>query len=191
MPMYYVLDISEKYPDSHWLNYDHQNSPDHLLFKSGKKVTDPLSEIKFTLNGANHLNSLQKFDVLFSDGPILFSSKLACLVDEISPNDVQFFPALIKTEEKDLIGYKVANIINAVPCIDLQNSDYRPLLRSHPNGPLKFKRYEFLPNSLGTHNIVRAKEKLETIVASEQFRIACKENKIFGFDFLENGERRY
>ena len=38
--MYYELTIDQTYPESYWFHYNHQNSPDYLIFQQGNHVNE-------------------------------------------------------------------------------------------------------------------------------------------------------
>lgn len=179
------MSVSEDYPESYWFEYDHEYSPDFLSFQNGTYVdnieTPPVFSIKKNISA----KKLGEFDFLMSDGGDFISKKFANLINDISPADVQLIEAKVFIKN-DFFGiYFIPNILNIIPCANMEKSSYKPVLRSAPNGPIKFTKTVFIDNSLGEHLIVRCQEDPETIVVSEAFVQACKSNKILGVNFLK------
>jgi hypothetical protein len=182
--MYYVTSVSENYPDSYWFEYDHDKSPDYLSFQSGSIITNIDTRPVFKLNKNISKKKLLEFDFLMSDGGDFISQKFANLIKSISPDDVQIIEADCFLNETPIGPYFIANILNIIPCADMTKSSYRPLMRNSANGPFKFTSIVFIENSLNGHLIVRCKEDPETIVVSDAFVQACKDNNIRGVAFL-------
>ncbi|QTB21062.1 hypothetical protein J1907_14845 [Lysinibacillus sphaericus] len=70
--------------------------------------------------------------------------------------------------------------LNLVRCLDIEKSEYRPLLKSLLDGPIKLLTIKYVPHSLEGHHIVRMKEYTGNIIVDELFIKACKEEKIKG-----------
>ncbi|WP_338771745.1 DUF1629 domain-containing protein [Massilia sp. METH4] len=187
--MYYVLSISDDYPESYWFNYDHGGSPNYLLFHAGKRFESLETPPVFRLDRQIGDERLSRLDFLMSDGGDFVSLKFAELMRTVAAKDVQLIEADVYVAGKKLLGYHIANIAHLVECIDMKNSAYTPLFRSDPGGPIKFSRMEFVDDGLKSHTIVRCKEDPMTIVVSEQFVQACRSAGIKGVEFLRNGVR--
>jgi hypothetical protein len=187
--MYYVLSVSDSYPDSYWFEYDHENSLDYLEFRSGHLVNTEHKHPVFRTKRKLNIKKLQSFDLLMSDGGDFISCKFANLLRENCPSDVQLIKVDVFSNDETVGDFFISNIINIIPCADMHKSSYKPLMKSDPNGPIKFSKLEFIPNSLQDHMIVRCKEDPETVVVSEKFVKLCQDNKIEGITFLPNGVR--
>ncbi|WBS02555.1 hypothetical protein OU994_30680 [Pseudoduganella sp. SL102] len=189
--MYYVLSVSDDYPDSYWFKYDHDNSPSYLSFQSGEAVDQPKRPPLFTLDKKISIARFLGFDFLMSDGGDFISAKFADLMRNLAAGDVQIIEASVYVNGEKMNGFCIGNIANLVSCVDMEKSIYKPLLKSCPDGPIKFTRFEFIDNSLNDHKIVRCKEDPQTIVVSEDFMQACKSAGIRGVEFLRNGVGSY
>ncbi|WBS02558.1 hypothetical protein OU994_30700 [Pseudoduganella sp. SL102] len=189
--MYYVLSVNDDYPERYWFEYDHDNSPSYLSFQSGMMVEELSAQPVFRINKKISVDRLMDFDFLVSDGGYFISAKFANLMLNIAGDDVQIIEADVYIYGKKIAEYYIGNIVNLVACVDMERSTYRPLIKSDPEGPKKFTRYEFIENSLGSHKIMRSKESPLTIVVSEDFKQACISSGIKGVAFLRNGVRDY
>ncbi|KUF34090.1 hypothetical protein AK833_10480 [Lysinibacillus sp. F5] len=81
----------------------------------------------------------------------------------------------------------VMNVVNLVPCLDMKKSEYRLLLKSLPDGPIKLLTVKYIPNSLEGYHIVRMKGHTGKIIVDGLFIKACKEEKIKGVIFVKEG----
>ncbi|POZ55829.1 hypothetical protein LYSIN_00612 [Lysinibacillus sphaericus] len=79
------------------------------------------------------------------------------------------------------------NILNLVRCLDIEKSEYRPLLKSLLDGPIKLLTIKYGPHSLEGHHIVRMKEYTGNIMVDDLFIKACKDEKIKGVLFVKEG----
>lgn len=77
------------------------------------------------------------FDLLQSDTLEFVSEAMANVLRKF-PEDVQLFPANVYLKEEKLEVYYVYNVIQILPCIDLNNFQYGPMLSFMPDGPLRF-----------------------------------------------------
>jgi hypothetical protein len=186
--MYYVLSISDSCPDSYWFEYDHENSPDYLEFRFGHLVTEHKKPV-FRTKRKISLKKLQSFGLLMSDGGYFISHKFANLIMENCPSDVQLIKADVFSNEETIGDFFIANILNIVPYADMHKSSYKPLMKSDPNGPVKFSKLEFISDSLQYHMIIRCKKAPETVVVSDKFMKLCQASNIGGVIFLSNEVR--
>ncbi|AVK96346.1 hypothetical protein FCT18_07895 [Lysinibacillus sphaericus] len=131
---------------------------------------------------------LNDYDILPTIGGLLVSLKFKQLVERLG-SDCQFIPAVISSTKSGEINetFFVMNVLNLVPCLDWENSEYKPLLKSLPDGPIKLLTIKYVPNSLEGHHIVRMKEYTGNIIVDELFIKACKEEKIKGVMFVKEG----
>lgn len=188
---YYVLSVSDDYPDNYYFEYDHSSSPNYLSFRSGVLFNKSSSEPTFRSSAKVNVDRLMSYDFFMSDGGDFISSKFADLILNFAPHDVQLINADVYVGNKNIKGFKIPNITSLVSCIDMKKSIFKPVIKSDPDGPKSFTRYEFIEGSLGSHKIVRCKEDLETIVVSEDFVRECKSSGIKGVAFLRNGVSDY
>ncbi len=179
--MIYELMIGN-YPDSYWFQYDstvvanyefieckeiQSNKP--LVFKLEKKVSE---------------KRLLSYDFYFSDGPDFISPRLANLLSNNQDflHDVQLIDATITVNGRSYSGYKVLNILRLISCIDMNKSEYVPLLESLPDGPKKFFEIVFKKNIKEQFCMARCEESEGIIVISESLRQFFIKNKVKGID---------
>lgn len=91
-------------------------------------------------------------------GGELVSLKLKKLIERLG-TDCQFIPAVITSTKTGEINesFFVMNVLNVVSCLDMEKSEYRPLIKSLPDGPMKLLSIKYIPNSLNGHHLVRMK----------------------------------
>jgi len=82
------------------------------------------------------------------------------------------------------------NVLNLIPCLDHNKSDYEPLVKSIPDGPISLNYIAFIPKSLDGHHVVRMKESKGEIVVDEVFVDACRKEKIKGILLIKEGNVR-
>ncbi len=179
--MIYELMISN-YPNSYWFQYDSTvvasyefiefkeiqlNKP--LVFKLEKKVSE---------------KRLLSYDIYFSDGPEFISPRLANLLSNNQDflHDVQLIDATIIVNGRSYSGYKVLNILRLISCIDMNKSEYEPILDDYPDGPKKFYKMVFKENINEQFCMARCEESEGLIVISESLRQFFIKNKVKGID---------
>jgi len=93
--------------------------------------------------------------------------KLKKLIEKLG-SDCEFIPAIIKSTETGETNdsYFVMNVLNLIPCLDHNRSDYDLLVNSRPEGPISLNFIALIPKSLNGHHVVRMKESKEEIVGS-------------------------
>ncbi|WP_126295049.1 imm11 family protein [Lysinibacillus telephonicus] len=134
---------------------------------------------------------LEQYDILPTVGGKLVSLKLKRLIERLG-SDCEFIPAIIKSTETGEINdsYFVMNVLNLIPCLDHSRSDYEPLVKSIPDGPISLNFIALIPGSLNGYHIVRMKESKEEIVVDEVFVDACRKEKIKGVLLVKEGNVR-
>ena len=179
--MIYELEIFN-YPNSYWFQYDstvvanyeflqckeiQSNKP--LVFKLEKKVSE---------------KRLLSYDFFFSDGPEFISPRLANLLSNNQDflHDVQLIEATIIVNGRSYSGYKALNFLRLISCIDMNKSEYIPLLESLPDGPKEFYKMVFKENINEQFCMARCEESEGIIVISESLRQFFIKNKVKGID---------
>lgn len=181
----YLLDVSESYSEIYWFKYDQKASPDHLLFIDGEKHSSITATPTFRNKKKVSKPRVLSYDLLQSDTLEFVSTAMANILRKF-PEDVQLFPADVYLKEEKLHGYYVFNVIQTLPCIDLDNSEYGPMFSFMPDGPLRFTSIQSLPpDALGNHHIVRAKESSQRIFVSQQFKEQCEAVQLKGMQFVD------
>lgn len=136
-------------------------------------------------------SELEQYDILPTVGGKLVSLKLKKLIEKLG-SDCEFIPAIIKSTETGETNdsYFVMNVLNLIPCLDHNRSDYDLLVNSRPEGPISLNFIALIPESLNGHHVVRMKESKEEIVVDEVFVKACRKEKIKGVLLVKEGNVR-
>ena len=152
----------------------------------------PYSKSEKLLYVVDRLDSyLEQYDILPTVGGKLVSLKLKTLIEGLG-SDCEFIPAIIKSTDTGETNesYFVMNVLNLVPCLDHNKSDYEPLVKSIPDGPISINFVALIPDSLNGYHVVRMKESKEEIVVDEVFVNACRKEKIKGILLVKEGNVR-
>ena len=179
--MIYELMIGN-YPDSYWFQYI-STGDDYYELLQCKKIQSN-KPIVFKLEKKVSEKRLLSYDIYFSDGPVFISPRLANLLSNNQDflHDVQLIEATIIVNGRSYSGYKVLNILRLISCIDMNKSEYIPLLESLPDGPKKFYEIVFKENINEQFCMARCEESIGLIVISESLRQFFIKNKVKGID---------
>ena len=179
--MIYELMIGN-YPDSYWFQYI-STGDDYYELLQCKKIQSN-KPIVFKLEKKVSEKRLLSYDIYFSDGPVFISPRLANLLSNNQDflHDVQLIEATIIVNGCSYSGYKALNILRLISCIDMNKSEYIPLLESLPDGPKKFYEIIFKENINEQFCMARCEESEGRIVMSESLRQFFIKNKVKGID---------
>jgi hypothetical protein len=185
--VYYVLDISDEYPDSLLCSYINDQSPPAFLFTQAKPITSLESPPVFKFKKNVNLKKVLEFD-FFNSGADLISPKFSNLLKEIAPDDVQLIDAVVWINDQKVEGFKVMNILQTVSCIDVEKSETYHMLPNDPSSPLVISSPSFRNGALTTSMLARAAEDIKkTIVVSDSFIKSCVAANIRGIEFKAEG----
>ena len=179
--MIYELMIGN-YPDSYWFQYI-STGDDYYELLQCKKIQSN-KPIVFKIEKKVSEKRLLSYDIYFSDGPVFISPRLANLLSNNQDflHDVQLIEATIIVNGCSYSGYKALNILRLISCIDMNKSEYIPLLESLPDGPKKFYEIIFKENINEQFCMARCEESEGRIVMSESLRQFFIKNKVKGID---------
>ncbi|OCG16908.1 hypothetical protein A9G09_02170 [Gilliamella sp. wkB292] len=170
------------YPNSYWFQYD-STVVDLYEFLQCKKIQTN-KPLVFKLKDKVSEKRLFSYDIYFSDGPEFISPRLANLLsnNEDFLHDVQLIDAIIIVNGRSYSGYKVLNFLRLISCIDMNKSEYEPILDDYPDGPMKFYNIVFKENINEQFCMARCEESIGRIVMSESLRQFFINNKVKGID---------
>ncbi|PIT41554.1 imm11 family protein [Snodgrassella alvi] len=170
------------YPDSYWFQYD-STGDDYYELLQCKKIQSN-KPIVFKLEKKVSEKRLLSYDIYFSDGPVFISPRLANLLSNNQDflHDVQLIDATIIVNGRSHSGYKVLNILRLISCIDMNKSEYIPILDNDPDGPKEFYKMVFKENINEQFCMARCEESEGRIVISESLRQFFIKNKVKGID---------
>lgn len=183
-----LLEPAENYPERYWLSYDHEGCIDNLEFQEGRRiVAEPLS-VKFFLKNRVSLNSIRKYDYLFSDGPDVVSTRLANIFQEMNlMGEVQLVQASVMINGDWYEDYFAVNYMAVESAFDMEKSVFRSLVKSMPNGPKRFSKI-VLSNVAPVHSVFRASESMSRIIVSDQVADFIKSKSVIGICFVDGRE---
>ena len=170
------------YANRYWFEYDSTVVANYKFIECKEiQINKPLV---FKLKDKVSEKRLLSYDFYFSDGPVFISPRLANLLsnNEDFLHDVQLIDATITVNGRSYSGYKVLNILRLISCIDMNKSEYIPLLESLPDGPKEFYKMVFKENINEQFCMARCEESEGIIVISESLRQFFINNKVKGID---------
>jgi len=134
----HLLEISDNYPESYWLEYDSKSFPDPLLLKEGKAVdVAEFSNIYFKANPKVSIEKVLNYDYLFSSGHDIISEKLAEVLlssNEKAVHLIPMIPTKIKHKENLYDGFYIVNYLMVKNAFDREKCECVPLIKSMPDG---------------------------------------------------------
>lgn len=176
--MYYVWCITNKYPNSYWLKYEHEKNPNYLMFLGNTAINISIeNRIVFELSEKASLNSFLRYDYVMSDAVPLISKKLASIICNNNIDGLQLIEADVYYHSNIIGEYYIPVFLNIVDCIDENKSIFNKEIDD-------YTLISFKPNSLNDKMIVKAKGlELWWPIVQEEFVKICRKNKIKGIDF--------
>ncbi|MCX8727260.1 hypothetical protein [Gilliamella sp. B2838] len=180
--MIYELMISSCYPDRYWFQYV-STGDDYYELLQCKKIQSN-NPIVFKLEKKVSEKRLFSYDIYFSSGPVFISPRLANLLSSNQDflNDVQLIDATITVNGCSYSGYKVLNFLRLISCIDMNKSEYVPILDDYPDGPKKFYKMVLKENINEQFCMARCEESIGRIMMSESLRQFFIKNKVKGIN---------
>lgn len=117
--MIYLWNPSDNILNKEIGEYDTDCSPDRFLLKAGRKLEpeefSAVPVVNFEIPKARAL----KFDCLDNNAMVpLINERVQDILEEIAPNEVQFFPARIICVDGELEGYSFLNVTVEIEGID-------------------------------------------------------------------------
>lgn len=158
--------------------YDRGCSPDRFLLTDGR----PLSQEEFgipTVHFEVTKTRLLKFDCLPNNASApLVNHRVRMLLENLAPDEVQFFQARCLCADGELEGYYYLNVTHTFIGIDHEKSVYRKLKDTEVFSWITYLTYK--PGSMGELNLARDKETLSHLLVSEKIKSAFDNLKITG-----------
>ncbi len=185
--MYYVWEKALQLEDEFAFFSNEPPGFDTALWISGERiVAPPTIELVGDSNSPTTLS-----DVLLTGFELeVLSPRLVSLLADMGIQNVQYLPITIidrKTKNKET-SYRIANILGAICCLDLDNSDYRRA----PGSTVFLRVSEFrihtdkivaLPGMREPPLLFRLGEFKWHILVHESVKEACTKAKISGLKF--------
>ena len=173
----YLWVSPERYPFSREGIYNKKISPGRLLFFNCKKVTEELPKIVFNFKCPSKF--IENLGAIPNDSasPLVREDVLEIL-DDLIGDEIQIFDTEIHTKDGMLNNYKLINILNEVPGVNLDES-----ICKYMTDEVTINGFKFLTlkeNCLGKFNLARLEEQSSYILVSEALKERFEKNKIKG-----------
>ncbi len=118
----------------------------------------------------------------------LINERVQSILEEIAPNEVQFFPAKVICSDGELEGYSFLNVAVEIIGIDHEKSDYDNIATIDPatgkrivtDAIAGFSYLTYKPGCMGKHPLARDKEYHSNLLVSEKLKIIFDKEKITG-----------
>lgn len=185
--MSYLWKIPENYKNREVGKYDKNNSPDDYWLTKGQLLTEfsPTPIVHFKITKKHAL----KFDCLLNNSLVpLINEKLKNILDEISPNDIQLFPAKVMCTDGELDGYYFLNITHLIKGIDHEKSIYTKMKIA--DAISRFHYLTYTKGCMGEYKLARDYEYRENLLVSEKIKLVFDKEKITGV-YLVKPEEYY
>ncbi len=175
--MIYLWRNAAGYPEKLYGVYDRAHSPDRFLFKKGHRLNELDLRPIFRIEGRRR--QIERFDALSNSALIpLVSERLAALLVETCPDDVQLIPATVYTQDAEIATYSIVNAVQMVRCIDHEASEY--YFMKTCDEILGFEKLVQREGCLGNHYLAREAEYHSNLLASQAFYDTVVKHRMIG-----------
>lgn len=168
----YIWKICDDYPDSLIGEYDRDRGPDRFSYKQGKGLDAvPASAPRFRFNAS--INAIISMNDLANNAMVpLVSSRVAAILSESCPNEVQLIPAEVVCKDGVIDGYSILVVTNRVHGLDHAKSKYKCM--PGMKAIMRFESAVYKDDCLGSLSLARDGEYLSNLLVSERLREALK-----------------
>lgn len=178
--MIYLLNGKENGFDL--LRYDHEHSIDYSIFMECTSLQGINIPLIYNISKKKGVSKIKKSHYIDLNGPTLVSHQLRQVIEQIAPNEAEFFEASIAYQDQKIDGFSAINLLYATECVDLDKSEFR-LTNFDPSNPTYSFYYTVLQeNPPSEKNIFRCNETKD-IVINEKIKNACQEANLKGLCF--------
>lgn len=165
--------------------FDDENNIDFSTLNEGKKIQFDLPFLYTVDKIDSYINS---YDLLPTIGLPLVSKKFKNIFLDLTKNQIDFIPVIIKDDEQnENTNFFALNILNVISCMDEEKS----ITEKTRYGTLKIKKLNFIKGTLKNMDIVRMEEHKSYIIVTEAFKNKCEEASLKGINFIEEGHSIY
>ena len=168
------------------LNYAHEQSEDHLLFRAGIRLEGLKPTLLYQVRSWAALKRLRKHHIVSSTGPDLVSRDLRTALEALAPSDVEFFDATVICGGDVVDGYSAINIPNRANCCDMAASEYE-LTNFDPVNPTYMFLYTVIKEeSPDGFDVVGCREQPSSIVVSNRIKEQLMKSGLSGLAFCRS-----
>lgn len=165
------------------LTYDHDSSPDYSLFFEGTKLDGLGAPLNYQVNKKSDIQKLKQFHLIRSTGPDLVSDSLRKVIEQIAPSEVEFLDVCIRYKDEPINGFSCINPLEKIPCVDMEQSEYKQTNFDPANPDFSFYYTLLLPEFPSSMQIARCAEQPTLIVGGEKVKAACIAANLKGLTF--------
>lgn len=177
--MIYSWKIPENFLNRDVGEYNTESSPDNYLLMSGRKLRKDEFQLIPTVSFVVSKNRIVKFDCLPNNTLIpLVNNKIKIILEEIAPDDVQFFPAKLICSDGELEGYYFLNITHTIIGIDHEKSIYTKMKTVDAISGFHYLTYKH--GCMGDHFLARDQEYRGNLLVSEEVKTIFDKEKVTG-----------
>lgn len=187
--MVYLWEFPRNYPKKMIGLYDHDHSPNYLLFSEGKKLEknelrgfdDPAIFEHPVINFEVPKEKLISYDCIRNNASIpLVNERLKSFLEKLAPNDVQFFEAKLHCTDGDLEGYYFLNVTHEIKGIDFEKSDYEKIDMPRNTFRYDFNYMVYKPNCMDDYKFAREKDYHGNLIISKDMAHAIEKGHFKG-----------
>jgi hypothetical protein len=177
--MIYLWECPENFLNRDVGEYDRDVSPDRFLLRRGRPLNagefSPVPTVDFEVPQKR----LLKFDCLPNNSSIpLVNTRTKSILENLAPNEVQFFPAKLRCPDGELEGYYFLNVTCTIVGIDHEKSIYTKMLTVDAISRFRYLTYK--PGSMGEYQLARDKEYLGNLLVSGKIKSIFEQERITG-----------
>jgi hypothetical protein len=177
--MIYLWTMPEDYLDCDIGVYNRDLSPDRFLLYDGRELSaqefSPVPIVEFEVPK----NRLLKFDCLPNNSSIpLVNNRVKLILENLAPDEVQFFPAKLYCEDGELEGYYFLNITKTIVGIDHEKSICKKMKTVDAIGGFRCLTYK--PVCMDGYQLARDKEYLMHLLISQKIKSIFEKERITG-----------
>lgn len=178
--MIYLWKIPHDFKNRDVGEYDKDTSPDDYWLTKGNHLNEfsPIPSVHFIVPCKNIL----KFDCIPNSTLVpLVNDKIKNILENIAPNDVQFFPAKLICKDREIEGYYFLNITHLIKGIDQKNSICLTMDNfDGTNFITGFHSLTYLKGCMNQHLLARDQDYPESLLVSEKIKQIFDKEKITG-----------
>jgi hypothetical protein len=183
--MIYLWVTPKNWSNRNTVIYDRETSPDQFLFSDGKRVPKEVMSSTLFYDAEVSQQKLLQFDAIDNTASFpLVSEKVAKLLMEIVPDEVQLLNTEIRCKDGILKNYKGVIVTHKIKGMDRENSIYTTakIKEEYISG---IRYLTFLPNCMGQYSIARNEDYLSNLLVTEKIKLAFENAKITkGINFV-------
>ncbi|MFJ1376766.1 imm11 family protein [Capnocytophaga canimorsus] len=189
----YILNTAED--TNIWGSYNHNKSISHLFFLKGKMIQEEKPMLFYEISRKIYIEKVKTANILISFGVLIVNEKVKTILQKYVPTyNIQFFDINIYCKEEFITKFYAVNICEKIPCIDIENSEYR-ITNFDPQNPSYMFYYMKLRKNIFQDfsyvDMAICKEMELYIIVSDKIKKIFFEENIKGVSFSDSIDLTY